>query len=148
MSSTQAQQERTESTREYTKEYRDVAVLLAAASALTRSPSLIDRLTYALSPEPALKAVADALRILQSDQNSQNPAITQAKNERGYPIVRVRVEDRNAPLVIWGRLPSSESVRSFVEDVSRDVNIARKIGTYASSLLVEAQLRLEREEGE
>jgi hypothetical protein len=39
-------------------------------------------------------------------------------------------------------------VRSFVEDVSRDVNIARKIGTYALSLLVNAQLRLEREEGE
>jgi hypothetical protein len=47
-------------------------------------------------------------------------------------------EDRDIPLVIWGRLPSSESVRSFVEDVSRDINIARKIGTYASSLLVEA----------
>jgi CRISPR type I-A-associated protein Csa5 len=133
---------------EPTKEYRDVAVLLAAASALTKSPSLIDRLTYALSPEPALKAVADALRILHSDQNSQSPAITQGKNERGYPIVSVRVEDRDVPLVIRGRLPWSELVRSFIEEVGRDVNIARKVGTYASSLLVEAQLRLEREEGE
>jgi CRISPR type I-A-associated protein Csa5 len=151
MSSTQVQQEKTERIKEYmqyTKKYGDVAVLLAAASALTRSPSLIDRMTYALSPEPALEAVADALRILQSDQNSQNPAITQGKDGRGYPIVSVRVDDRNVPLVIQGRLPSSESVRSFVEDVSRDVNIARKIGTYASSLLVEAQLRLEQKEGE
>ena len=133
---------------EPTKEYRDVAVLLAAASALTGSPSLIDRLTYALSPEPALKAVADALRIVQSDQNSQEPAITQTKTEKGYSIVSVRVEDKKSPLVIYGRLPSSELVRSFIETVSRDVNIARKIGTFASSLLVEAQLRLGREQGE
>ncbi len=133
---------------EPTKEYRDVAVLLAAASALTGSPSLIDRLTYALSPEPALKAVADALRIVQSDQNSQEPAITQTKTEKGYSIVSVRVEDKKSPLVIYGRLPGSELVRSFIETVSRDVNIARKIGTFASSLLVEAQLRLGREQGE
>ena len=133
---------------EPTKKYRDVAVLLAAASALTGSPSLIDRLTYALSPEPALKAVADALRIVQSDQNSQEPAITQTKTEKGYSIVSVRVEDKKSPLVIYGRLPGSELVRSFIETVSRDVNIARKIGTFASSLLVEAQLRLGREQGE
>jgi CRISPR type I-A-associated protein Csa5 len=132
---------------EPTKKYRDVAVLLAAASALTGSPSLIDRLTYALSPEPALKAVADALRIVQSDQNSQEPAITQAESEKGY-IVSVRVEDKKSPLVIYGRLPGSELVRNFIETVSRDVNIARKIGTFASSLLVEAQLRLGREQGE
>jgi len=133
---------------EPTKKYRDVAVLLAAASALTGSPSLIDRLTYALSPEPALKAVADALRIVQSDQNSQEPAITQTKTEKGYSIVSVRVEDKKSPLVIYGRLPGSELVRNFIETVSRDVNIARKIGTFASSLLVEAQLRLGREQGE
>ncbi len=133
---------------EPTKDYRDIAVLLAAASALTGSPSLIDRLTYALSPEPALKAVADALRIVQSDQNSQNPAMAQTKNTKGYPIVSVRVEDKRAPLVIYGRFPNSELVRSFIEDVSRDVNIARKIGTFASSLLVEALLRSERKEGD
>ena len=145
MSATQTQQQM-----EPTKEYRDVAVLLAAASALTGSPSLIDRLTYALSPEPALKAVADALRIVQSDQNSQEPAITQTKTktEKGYSIVSVRVEDKKSPLVIYGRLPGSELVRSFIETVSRDVNIARKVGTYASSLLVEAQLRLGRGQGE
>lgn len=128
---------------EPTKRYRDVAVLLAAASALTGSPSLIDRMTYALGPEPAMKAVADALRIVQSDLSSHRPAISQAVTEKGYPEVLVRDETRGTTLVISGRLPGSETVRSFIEEVSRDVTLARKIGTFASSLLVGALIKAE-----
>ncbi|GBC71629.1 hypothetical protein HRbin02_01414 [Candidatus Calditenuaceae archaeon HR02] len=128
---------------EPTRRYRDVAVLLAAASAMTGSPSLIDRMTYALGPEPAMKAVADALRIVQSDLSSQRPAISQGASEKGYPEVRVRDEAGNTSVVIPGRLPGSETVRNFLEEVSRDVSIARKIGTYASSLLVGALIKAE-----
>ena len=38
--------------------------------------------------------------------------------------------------MIRGRLPSSEAVRRFIEEA--DPDLAKKVGAYASSLLVEA----------
>jgi len=120
---------------EVTRHHRDIAVLLASASALTRSPSLIDRMTYTLSPEPAVKAVSDALRIIESDQISSNPKLKTGRTEKGDNIVTVE------GLAIYGKLPSGEDVRRFIEVVEKDVTIARKIGTIASGLLVEAMLK-------
>jgi len=120
---------------EVTRHHRDIAVLLASASALTGSPSLIDRMTYTLSPEPAVKAVSDALRIIESDQVSSNPKLKTGRNEKGDNIVTVE------GLTIYGKLPSGEDVRRFIEVVEKDVTIARKIGTIASGLLVEAMLK-------
>jgi hypothetical protein len=51
-------------------------------------------------------------------------------------LARVRTEDRDEPIVIRGRLPSSEAVRRFIEEA--DPDLARKVGAHASSLLVEA----------
>jgi hypothetical protein len=51
-------------------------------------------------------------------------------------LARVRTEDRDEPIVIRGRLPSSEAVRRFIEEA--DPDLAKKVGAHASSLLVEA----------
>jgi CRISPR type I-A-associated protein Csa5 len=117
------------------QDYMDVAVLMAVAEARTKSMALLDRLTYALNPESIRMAIADALRVVQYDQISRNPSIAQERDEKG-PIVKVRVEDRPEPLVIRGRLPSSEAVWKFIEEA--DPDLARKVGAHASSLLVEA----------
>jgi CRISPR type I-A-associated protein Csa5 len=114
----------------------DLAVLIAAAVARTKSMALLDRLTYALNPESIRMAVADALRVIQYDQASRSPSIVQTADERGQHVVKVRVEDRAEPIVIRGRLPSSEAVRRFIETV--DPDLAKKVGAHASSLLVEA----------
>jgi hypothetical protein len=68
---------------EPTKLYRDVAVLLSAASILTESPSLIDRMANCLNQEPAVRAVNDALRIIESDQMTGKPRLRLEKNEAG-----------------------------------------------------------------
>ncbi|MEM4304172.1 MAG: hypothetical protein QW470_05610 [Candidatus Caldarchaeum sp.] len=117
-----------------TKTHREIAVLLAAASALTESPSLIDRMSNALSPEPAVRAVSDALRILQSDQMSGKPSLKTERTEKGSYVV---VGNRR----IFGWLPTGEDVRRFIEDVQQNVSLARKIGTFASALLAESMLR-------
>lgn len=132
---------------EPTRRFRRVAALVAAASALTGSPSLIDRMTNALSPEPAVRAVTDALRIIQSDQNSKNPQISAGQDEKGRPFVSVKREGEQS-LQIYGGLPSGENVREFIEEVYRDVSIVKKIGAYASALLLDAQLKTRVEEGE
>jgi CRISPR type I-A-associated protein Csa5 len=118
------------------QDYMDVAVLIAAAVARTKSMALLDRLAYALNPESIRMAVADALRVVQYDQISQSPAIIQTSDEKGRPVVKVRVEDRDEPIVIRGRLPSSEAVRRFIEEA--DPDLAKKVGAQASSMLVKA----------
>ena len=118
------------------QDYMDVAVLIAAAVARTKSMALLDRLAYAPNPESIRMAVADALRVIQYDQFSRNPSIVQAVDERGQPVVKVRTEERDKPIVIRGRLPSSEAVRRFIEEA--DPDLAKKVGVHASSLLVEA----------
>ncbi|MEM4494591.1 MAG: hypothetical protein QXE96_02175 [Candidatus Caldarchaeum sp.] len=137
----------TQFSEEPTRRFRRISALVAAASALTGSPSLIDRLTNALSPEPGVRAVTDALRIIQSDQNSKNPQISVGEDEKGRPIVSVKKEGEQR-LQIYGGLPSGENVREFIEEVYRDVSIVKKIGAYASALLLDAQLKTRVEEGE
>jgi hypothetical protein len=51
-------------------------------------------------------------------------------------LARVRTEDRDEPIVIRGRLPSSEAVRRFIEEA--DPDLAKKVGAHASSMLVKA----------
>jgi CRISPR type I-A-associated protein Csa5 len=127
---------------EPTRVYRDVAVLLSAASILTESPSLIDRMANCLSPEPAVRAVTDALRIVEGDQRSEKPRLRlEQDKEKKYPYVLI--DD----FPIFGRIPSGETVRRFIEEVYQDISTARKIGTFASSLVVEYRLRVEREQG-
>jgi hypothetical protein len=51
------------------RDFMDLAVLIAAAVARTKSMALLDRLTYALNPESIRMAVADALRVIHWKQN-------------------------------------------------------------------------------
>jgi hypothetical protein len=59
-------------------------------------------------------------------------------------LARVRTEDRDEPIVIRGRLPSSEAVRRFIEEADHDM--AKKVGAHASSLLVETLSEQEEDE--
>jgi CRISPR type I-A-associated protein Csa5 len=95
------------------QDYMDVAVLIAAAVARTKSMALLDRLTYALNPESIRMAVADALRVIQYDQFSRNPSIVQAVDESGRPVVKVRTEDRDEPIVIGRRLRETRGLRAW-----------------------------------
>ncbi|MCX8201392.1 MAG: hypothetical protein N3H84_04745, partial [Candidatus Caldarchaeum sp.] len=84
----------------------------------------------------AIRAVSDALRIVQSDLRSATPSVKTETTEKG-PIVNVGGRK------IYGRLPSGEDVRRFIEAVQNDVSLAKRIGTVASALLVEAMLAQE-----
>ncbi|MDW8074052.1 MAG: type I-A CRISPR-associated protein Csa5 [Nitrososphaerota archaeon] len=136
-----------ESEVESTRRYRSVAVLLASAAALIESPSLIDRMSNALNPEPAARSIKDALRILDSEV-SQPPdrrrlSITETVGEKGEVRTKIVVSasEEAGQVEIYGQLPNNEIVRRFIEDVERDITIARKIGTLASAILVEAKLK-------
>ncbi len=59
-------------------------------------------------------------------------------------LARVRTEERDEPIVIRGRLPSSEAVRRFIEEA--DPDLAKKVGAHASSMLAEAFSEQEEDE--
>ncbi len=130
-----------------TKQYRDIAVLLAAASALTESPSLIDRMANALNPEPAIRSVKDALRIIDGELSQSTEkkieVVKSQENQKERSKVKVRTE--GGELTIYGHLPNNEVVRRFLDDVHGDTSLARKIGALASAILVDAKLRSEME---
>jgi hypothetical protein len=80
---------------------------------------------------------------VEGDQRSEKPRLRlEQDKEKKYPYVLI--DD----FPIFGRIPSGETVRRFIEEVYQDISTARKIGTFASSLVVEYRLRVEREQGE
>lgn len=106
---------------------------------------MIDRMANALSPEPAVRTIRDSLRLVDSE-------LTRSESERrlrvgtktattGREYRVVEVQDEIGVFQIVGHLPSSEMVREFIDKVQSDTTLARKIGAYASAILVESRLR-------
>jgi hypothetical protein len=76
------------------------------------------------------------------------PRLRLEKNEAGRYTYVVVERGQGGPARIFGRIPSAETVRKFIEAIYRDITTARKIGTLASALVVESQLRIERGQAE
>ncbi|MEN3047866.1 MAG: hypothetical protein ABDH63_03685 [Candidatus Caldarchaeales archaeon] len=136
---------RSESVQQDLARFRPIAVLLAAASALSGSPSMIDRMANALSPEPAIRTLRDSLRLVDSELSRSESerrlkfGIGTAATGREYRVIEVK--DETGVFQIIGHLPSSEMVREFIDRVQNDTALARKIGAYASAILVESRSR-------
>lgn len=126
-------------------QFRPIAVLLAAATALSGSPSMIDRMANALNPEPAVRTIRDSLRLVDSElarsESERRLRVGTKTTTTGREYRVVEVQDEIGVFQIVGHLPSSEMVREFIDKVQSDTSLARKIGAYASAILVESRLR-------
>ena len=123
------------------KKYRDIAVLLSAVSLYSEAYSLVDRLANALSPEVAGKVVYEAARNLDTLIRRRESDFGIFEEEReGKVIVRVVMEreDKRIEYVIPGRLPSHYLIEEFLEEVKKDVSIARNVAALAMSMVAEA----------
>ncbi|MGB9730142.1 MAG: hypothetical protein ACPL1B_09805 [Thermoprotei archaeon] len=126
--------------------YRKIAAILATAALITESPNIIDRMANALTSEQAIRALNDALRIIESIKSSIKSSSSKIKLHEtikdGKPYIEITVasEKPNEPprsiSVPYG-FPNESDVTIFIDDVSENVFIARKIGTLASALVVE-----------
>ncbi len=130
-------------TREITREYRSVACLVATASIYTESLNLIDRLAYALNPESAIKSLNDSLRIVEGAVRRGEVGEAVEKSEGGgdRSVIKIRVGDGREYRLLYCSLPNVEVVRRFLEEVRRNIEVARTIGTLANSMVLEARLR-------
>lgn len=113
--------------------YRKIAAILAAATLITESPNIIDRMSNALTSEQAIRALSDALRIIESIKSSSSKIKLQETNN---DIKIITDEEQSKIITIPYGLPNESDVVIFIDNVSENISIARKIGTLASALVV------------
>ncbi|EHP69908.1 CRISPR type I-A/APERN-associated protein Csa5 [Metallosphaera yellowstonensis MK1] len=124
-------------------DFRRVANALALAALVQESTTVIDRMAYALTPEQSVRALNDALRTIASvSQGSTSFQVSQVqvkKEENTYTFTEVKEREGNMRYKIPGGLPTQEEVTDFIDAVTADVRLARKVGAVALSLYVRAK---------
>ena len=131
-------------------DFRRVANALALAALVQESTTVIDRMAYALTPEQSVRALNDALRTIASvSQGSTSFQVSQVqvkKDENTYTFTEVKEREGNVRYMIPGGLPTQEEVTDFIDAVTADVRLARKVGAVALSLYVRAKQEVSKEE--
>lgn len=110
---------------------------MAVASIYARSPTLLDRISNALSKEAAVKVIGDCERIVRTGlDRGEIRQSTVKRNNSELPalIVREGGEEGKERTVI-GYMATTTDVESFIEQVERDVYSARKAGAIAMSIV-------------
>jgi len=124
-------------------DFKRVANALALAALVQESTTVIDRMAYALTPEQSVRALNDALRTIASvSQGSTSFQVSQVqvkKEENTYTFTEVKEREGNMRYMIPGGLPTQEEVTDFIDAVTADVRLARKVGAVALSLYVRAK---------
>lgn len=130
---------------ELTRRYRSIAALVASAVLITGSPTLVDRITNALSPEAVMRSISDSLRIVEgASRGAGGASIKEEKIKEGDKeiqsiVIAIREGGSSREYIIkYASLPSSETVREFLERIERDIILARKIGIVAQSMILES----------
>lgn len=115
--------------------FRGVSLLLAGASLITGSPTLIDRVANALTMDSVIKSVNDALRLVESFQknSSEINGITETQDRK--TILKV---DGDA-FILPATLSSTRQVQDFFIESEKDIRIARAVAALAEALIVDAR---------
>ncbi len=112
-----------------------IANLLAVSSLYTDSPTLVDRITNALSKEAITKVLNDSQRIIESGISKGD--IFRSKKD-DHPIISIKGEPNM--LSIYGYLPTTSDIENFLLEVEKDIYNARKAGAIAMSIINQAKL--------
>lgn len=122
------------------RKYHDIAVALASVGLYTESYSIIDRIANALGPESVIRAIYENGRILESALRAGK-----AGGDEWIRIsednILVKRKDESEPYVIKGSLPSDDVLRSFLEESSRNITLARAVASYAMQLIASTMSR-------
>lgn len=127
--------------------YRGVATSLAVVCIASKSYSIIDRVANALSVDSVSRAIYENARILENllrrySESGGNQGVWEEKadsKERTLTKVRVALQSGEYhEYYVNGFLANEEQVRKFLEDVSRDIRLARSVASYAMSMVASA----------
>lgn len=113
---------------------------MAVAALGSKSTNVIDRLAFSVNSEQAVRALNDALRTIATLQ-SQGDVIVRKVSQEGREFMKIEVKsegNKNITYSVYGTLPTPEEVQNFINEVSKDPRLARKIGAIALDIYVKA----------
>jgi CRISPR type I-A-associated protein Csa5 len=114
--------------------HREIANALAAYTLATRSYTVLDRLANAISADAVTKAIYELGRsldvIIRTSKDDQSISYT------GNNIkINGRWGNHVKEFEIRGSLPNEYEYKSFLEQASKDIIVARSTAAYASSII-------------
>ncbi|MEM1659269.1 MAG: type I-A CRISPR-associated protein Csa5 [Candidatus Jordarchaeales archaeon] len=121
--------------------YRGIATALATVCVASGSYSVIDRVANALSLDSVSRAIYENARMLETllrryRETGGRQGVCEEKFESGgKELTRVRIVSDEGEYFVEGYLADSEQVKAFLEDVSRDIRLARSVASYAMSMV-------------
>jgi CRISPR type I-A-associated protein Csa5 len=115
--------------------FRGVSLLLASASLITGSPTLIDRVANALTMDSVIKSINDALRVVESFQknSSEVNGITETQDRKTI----LKVDGKT--FIFPATLSSTRQVQDFFIEAEKDIRIARAVAALAEGLIVDSR---------
>ena len=119
-----------------------IANALAIAALGQGSTSVIDKMAFAMNSEQAINALNEALRTIASLQNSGAVSKVVEKVEEREVTKTVVIGPDNKRFEIFGALPDTDEVSEFIDEVTKDPRVAKKIGAIALDLYVKAYERV------
>jgi CRISPR-associated protein (Cas_Csa5). len=127
--------------------HKEVANALAAYTLATRSYTVLDRLANAISADAVIKAIYELNRsldvIIRNSKEDQAIYYNENENDRSITI-KGRWGNDIREFTIKGYLPDEYKYKSFLEEASKDIMVARSTAAYASSIIASQIARAER----
>jgi len=121
--------------------YQKIANLLAAVTLCTQTYSIIDRMVNALSIDSVARSIYEASRNLAviKQQNAEDFNINEIE-EDGKPYIHVItvVKKAKKEYKIYGRLPSDKDISEFIEQVNKDIKVAKTTASYAMGIVAKS----------
>jgi CRISPR type I-A-associated protein Csa5 len=115
--------------------FRGVSLLLASASLITGSPTLIDRVANALTIDSVIKSINDALRVVESFQKNSSEVNGIMETQDRKTILKVD----GKTFIFPATLSSTRQVQDFFIEAEKDVRIARAVAALAEALIVDSR---------
>lgn len=110
----------------------------------TERYGIIDRIGNAVSPAAVKQALFEALRIVRSLKGTSkkgkvNDKVYECceygdiKEGKHHPGLEAAIDGKRQYCVPCPRIPSEDEVREFLEDVERDIDVAREVAILAQT---------------
>jgi CRISPR type I-A-associated protein Csa5 len=116
------------------RDFSHIVNALTAASLLMKSTTLLDRMAYALTTEQALRSISDSMRVISSGLTSSQIIHSKEQSQKSsdvWDVLLIKPANSNITYKIYGTLPTNDEVSKVVDQLNKDIRLAKKIGAIA-----------------
>jgi|ACXJ01.1.fsa_nt_gi CRISPR type I-A-associated protein Csa5 len=120
--------------------------LVAVSAIASKSPSLMDRLSHALSPNIILETIYECLRIYNSGirsgdiiilkrEKNPNDNKNQDTGKYAYIFIKTDFKDKEKTARIKNYIPGAQDIEDLLIYVQSDRDLGKKIAVYALTMV-------------